>query len=274
MSIEYGLVPPLHFIISPGRSGSTFLRKHLIERTNIHIPPESASFIIDVARSYKPKSKWADNVKMALSNFDRLSLNEYWQLDLHDLEKYLLKIEKKRGLAALLLGFYKFHGKVYKPSAKIFADKTPYLSQNLKWLQVIFPSSGYLYLFRDPYEVTFSRVRNFNELLLLAANKWLWAEKEYNRVKSLLRIKLVFYELLVDNLDEEINQIVTFFSADYLSRQEKVFLGEEHLNHHKKLSQGVQKFTGANFSKSELTFLRKHFLRIRSKSIRHFYGIE
>ena len=151
----------LHFVISPGRSGTTLLRKHLLENTSIHIPPESSSLIIKIAKHYVLHNTWESKVRAAIHSFTLLNLNQFWKINLQLLEERLLcqKIEQQN-LRSLILEFYNSHKDQYNPEATILVYKTPILSQNLKLIESIFTESNYLFLISETYEDTYSRILN------------------------------------------------------------------------------------------------------------------
>ena len=262
----------LNFIISPGRSGTTLLRKHLLENTSIHIPPESSSLIILIAREYINNNKWTDKVKYAIQAFEAIALNDFWNIDLQQLREHLNDFpSSKQSLPSLILAFYKFHGTLYNSSAKVFVDKSPFLSQNLMWLKAIFPNSNYLYLTRNPFEVTFSRMSHFREDIEQASNKWIWSVNEFNRYYNKLNWKLVFYEELIEEFDQKLLEISEFFDANVEVEKKLVDLGEDHLAHHQKLSEVIQRFEGANFSGEQLLYLMNKFSKIKNNQIEYYY---
>lgn len=265
----------LNFIISPGRSGTTLLRKHLLDNTSIHIPPESSSLIIEIAKLYLKQSSWEQRVMGAIKVFEVLELNQFWRMDIQLLQENLLKLpEEQRSLQSLVIQFYRSHANKYKPNASIYVDKTPFLSQNLQWLQTIFPNSNYVFLIRDPFEVTYSRMVNFGENLKIASDKWIWALNEFDKYRSQLAWKLIFYEDLIKDFEVNLRQIADYFESKWLDQPKSVELGEESLMHHNRVLQKVEGKQGANLSVNESLYLkRKLSLFIKNQEVKTYYNL-
>ncbi|MEM6816991.1 MAG: sulfotransferase [Bacteroidota bacterium] len=264
----------LHFIISPGRSGTTLLRKHLLENTTIHIPPESYSLIHEVSRNYLNQKADQKTVDKSIDSFLALGLNKYWKIQTSKLREYIHdNFHEDSSLQALILSFYTYHSICYNPEANAFVDKTPFLSQNLKWLQIIYPESNYLFLIRNPFDVTFSRMRYFHESIEEASDRWLWSVKEYMKYKHCLNWKLVFYESLVKNFDEKMAEIALFFHADLIGKKKKIALGEEHFDHHANLFKDIRKMNSSSWNSKELDFLSRKFSNITDAEIRAYYSV-
>lgn len=255
----------LIFIISSGRSGSTLLRKLLIEYAEIHIPPESGIFIPELAKLYINNSNWINSIEMAIELFLKLDLNEYWKLDLDSLKKELICVPKQdQHLKKLISIFYKQHANTVNNTQVLYGDKSPILSLNLNWVTTLYPNAKFVHLIRDPYDVTYSRMTNFGESLEIASSRWIWTVKEVKKYQSKVNFYEIQYDKLVEDSEEIIRKLVGFLGIKKRKEQESMYLklGDEKLPHHKKLLNEVQHYSFEKykvFSDLELKYLDKRF---------------
>lgn len=227
----------VNFIISPGRSGTTFLRKEILNSSNIHIPPESGDFIIHLAKKYAISTNLKDYLHWVIKEFENQGLNKFWRLEINGLRKHLTQsvISWETALNDTVFELYNYHRMVKNPDAVILVDKSPYLSLRLKWLSLIFPNSKYLFLIREPHATISSRISSFNESFDLAVKKWIWAVKEYSKFRNFLNWRLCFYEDLLGAKDENLNSVIKFFAGERKITETPIELGDDNLAHHKNL---------------------------------------
>jgi hypothetical protein len=86
------------FIISAGRSGTTLLRKKLIQGGIVHIPPESDDnlpVLIKLFIKNIHKSSWHDRAHMCIDAFQNSDCFKYWDIDLTKNIDNLLKLDTK-----------------------------------------------------------------------------------------------------------------------------------------------------------------------------------
>lgn len=255
----------LVFIISAGRSGSTLLRKLLIEKIEIHVPPESSIFIPSAAKMYLKNDNWENRVEKTLNLFSGSGLNEFWKLDLKKMKNDLLHVPKEdQCFKMLIFSFYKKHAESINNEQKLLGDKSPILNMHLKWLTTIYPNAKYIHLIRDPYDVTYSRMINFGESIELASSRWLWGVNEVYKYNGMINLHEVHYKSLAENTEVVINNLMKFINANPRKKEKSMLskLGDEKLPHHQKLSKKIEQYTFDKktvFTPKELSYLNKKF---------------
>lgn len=232
---------PQFFILSSGRSGSTLLRKLLVEKYEVYIPPESNDLIVQSAKLFfRGRSNWVNSVNEFIELIKIMKLPAHWEINLDELQKSLLSIPVDQR------EFYPVMDLLYRSSApdgleySIIGDKTPYLILRSDWLQALFPEAKYIYVMRDGRDVVLSRMKAFNESIEEAANRWLWAIKEYEKLKRKSRnVYLVKYEDLVSNTEQTLLEITKFLEVSPGDHSNLVALGDDKLKHHSNLSKPI-----------------------------------
>jgi len=232
------------FIVSCGRSGTTLLRKQLIENTFVHIPPESddnipQSIIYYTRNIYKP---WNDIIDGVLNLWINSPSFKYWNLDLYENIDVLRSIGKdKQNLSAIINYIYTEHLKKQNPTATSWGDKTPYLVYRLRWLMLLYPKSKFVHQMRDGRNVILSRVRNFNESLSFALNKWNWSIEHWEKLKTPNKI-LIKYEDLVNNNDKTLGDVIEYLNLERrIEEGGSVDLGDDVLMHHAEIHKKLNK---------------------------------
>jgi protein-tyrosine sulfotransferase len=257
---------PSFFIISSGRSGTTLLRKLLVNSKQVHIPPESNDWIPAIAivfTKYFYKS-WEFKIEKSISILQTDPSFTFWKIDIEKFKKELRSIPSKEQT------FYSFINKLYtfnidKPDY-IIGDKTPYLVLELSWLKAIFPNAKYIHLLRDSRDVISSRMENFNESIEQATNRWVWALEETEKhfkpgSKNFMELK---YEDLVSDSINTLKSVTEFLDikfTDEIFQDEGLNLGDTHLEHHKEISNPInsnalQKWKG-KLTEAEVQYINK-----------------
>jgi protein-tyrosine sulfotransferase len=264
---------PQFFILSSGRSGSTLLRKLLVENLDIHIPPETNDLIVKAGKLFfLSNDNWQEKVAQFISQIKSMNLTDHWKINLNELKIKLLS------LPADQQGFYTVTDMLYHSSApdgleySIIGDKTPYLILRSDWLLTLFPTAKYIYVMRDGRDVVLSRMKAFNETVQDAAKRWLWSVKELEKMQvKKANIKVIRYEDLVTQPEKYLETLRVFLNANELDLPRASILGDDKLEHHKNLELSV--FTDSigqwekELSQSNQRFLQKQL----SASLDKFY---
>jgi hypothetical protein len=255
-STQSGSVIPF-FIISPGRSGSTLLRKLLMMDGQINIPPESYDCIPQSIKYYITHS--SNNWRKMIDGVCEIFLKDpgfsYWNLDLekHATELFNIKEEEKT-LFTIIDFIYRLHTRIKKPTATYYGDKTPFLSLKLRWIDFLFPGAKYIFLYRDPVDVVYSRMENFNESFEQSLKRVFWSYREmkkFEKKSSENKIFRINYEEFITESDQKLSEIYTFLGIHGKEKKEpatKMVLGDDTLQHHKNLKEPVSsKYIGRGY---------------------------
>lgn len=255
----------LVFIISSGRSGSTLLRRLMVENIQIHIPPESSEFIVNVAKQYNSSNEWGKTVEDSILLYQKLNLNQFWNLDIKSVRNGLEKVKKnKRSLKYLIYYLYKSQSIKANNESKILGDKSPILSLHLDWITTLYPNAKYIHLIRDPYDVTYSRMINFNESIEQASYRWLWTENEFKKYKSRINFVEIEYAQLTRNSEKILGMIANFLQVNLKSIKDKnlIHLGDDSLTWHRQLHNVIVHKSNQKeevFSKKQIEYLNRKF---------------
>ena len=231
------VLPPF-FILSPGRSGSTLLRKEIIANTNANIPPETGDCIPMAAKAFinSLHTSWERRVKAVVDVF--LSSDDFklWGIDL---KKYESDIVSKGEMTfqELVKSIYDQYAIKHQFSMDTWGDKTPYLTEKIEWIQAIFPQSKFIYIDRETEEIIASRMKSFSESYSQARNRVLLARKA---ILSAKEKGTSFFELRLDGLlkepDATVDQVIGYLNIQRSKiRKNDFFLGDDILSHHGKL---------------------------------------
>lgn len=236
------------FIISSGRSGTTLLRKKLMNHELIHIPSESDDLIPRNALNFvKHNHKgWDKLVKFIIDDFRSAACIQFWHTDFLGLEDILIQTPmRERSYAALVNQVYRCHAKPHKPSMEIWGDKTPYLVYYLPWLRAIFPKAKYIHLVRDGRAAVHSMINKRDYKLEKAAARWRDSirlfDEHCRQIKETQWIEIQ-YESLVRNPKQILAQVCAFigvpFDENLLDDRDHI-LGDDVLAHHDNLEKPI-----------------------------------
>ncbi|AHM59909.1 sulfotransferase superfamily protein [Flammeovirgaceae bacterium 311] len=265
------------FIVSCGRSGTTLLRKLLMNSGVVHIPPETGDFIVQASQQYfqHRKKGWYVIVNSIVALVYTSNDFRYWNLDSEALKGYLLNIqESERTLQNLILGVYKYHQMLNSPNATLIGDKTPYLVLRLEWLKTLFPGAKIIHLVRDSRAVVNSRKSTLNESLEYAVNRWVWSVKEVFKYKKRLSLLEVKYEDLVNDPKSTLELISIYLEMNFTEQffeDKKILLGDDIKPHHKKLNNPITS-NEVNKWKSELTREEISYISTRTQKYLKIYN--
>jgi hypothetical protein len=147
------------FIVGCGRSGNTLLRRLLMERYDIFIPPETYVLPNQVIRYAQcAKGAWSEKVDSVLSALEYHS--EFSTFGVPSLSPFAQEAKRwkagKKNFYVLIDGLYRWLGGQSRVNTAWIGDKTPLNTLNLGILRKGFPKSKFVYIERDPVDVVYS----------------------------------------------------------------------------------------------------------------------
>jgi hypothetical protein len=235
------------FIVSAGRSGSTLLRKLLIQTGYFNIPPESGDFLPSAAKIYiknmfKP---WRIKKKKILELIASTPELKIWNLNTNKIKDTYDSIhDRGRNLGSMIRLLYNEYATERDlPDSKFWGDKTPYLIYRLAWLKLIFPNAKIIHMVRDPRAVMVSRKREFNDSIDYSIKRWKWGVKCISNAKNSQDILEIKFEDLILSTDVTMIKILKYVSGQlkYKKKYTKVILGDDHFKHHRNLNKPILK---------------------------------
>jgi protein-tyrosine sulfotransferase len=209
------------FIIGSGRSGTTLLRRILIQSEGVHIPPETY-VLSKVVRLFRQNTgmEWENLVNLILATIEYHP--EFYTFDLANLNELSMKLKhvppKNRSLALILDYFYKFHAQSVNKRCTRWGDKTPYNTLFLERIDELFPKAKYIFLKRNGYDVTNSYVKsNLYSNYFDAAKRWEISNKKALAFekKNPEKVFSVKYEEFVSRPIKTGNEIFKFLGLDF-----------------------------------------------------------
>ncbi|WP_197046710.1 sulfotransferase family protein [Oceanobacillus salinisoli] len=237
------------FIIGSGRSGNTLLRAILTSHSDISIPPES--YVLgSMVRKYQSLNflNWEELVKVIIGELEAHPQFSTWEISLDPIYKRLLSLDSnKRTLANIIDLIYCFYSEQKFPGFKIWGDKTPLNTLNLKWIDKVFSKAKYIHIIRDGRDVvcSYKKANLYNiEEASCRWNKSIELSRSFGKSKSPDRYMEVRYEDLVRNPENEIKSICEFLQIEYnvnMLNFQRNFnkLGDTKLPHHGNLKNKI-----------------------------------
>lgn len=149
------------FIVGSGRSGTTLVRRILVETGEIHIPPETYVLpeVISKFSMMRPLP-WGWLVSMTLADFQFQPTHDSFGIDLAPLAVHLKSAPKgSRSLALILDAVYRYHAQVSGSHAARWGDKTPLNVYALDRIHATFPQARYIHVLRDGCDAVASMLR-------------------------------------------------------------------------------------------------------------------
>jgi hypothetical protein len=235
------------FIVSAGRSGSTLLRKFLLQTGQFNIPPETGDLLPSMAKAYliHVLFPWKIKKRKILGLIKESQDFKIWNIDIKNIEYALDMIPPgERNLATIIHIFYKQYA-IQKGlhDTRFWGDKTPYLINRLSWILLIFPLAKIIHIVRDPRSVILSRIREFGDSLEYATKRWKWSIDSISKVISNHYVVEIKFEDLILYTNRTMSGLLKFISKDliYEKKYLNVYLGDDHFQHHRNLSKPVMK---------------------------------
>ncbi|MFP4307060.1 MAG: sulfotransferase family protein [Desulfococcaceae bacterium] len=153
--------PKFLFIVSCGRSGTTLLRRLLVENYAIYIPPETYILSRLVSTFLRMSSlSWEEKVSLAISSFQyHHEFYTFGPIDLKLVHNRAISVSHhERSLGIIVRIFFEELAKLNQIDCEWFGDKTPMYFGSLGLIQSIFPSAKFVHIVRDPADVISSIV--------------------------------------------------------------------------------------------------------------------
>jgi hypothetical protein len=152
------------------------MRRILQAGGEIHIPPET--YVLGKTVPLFRRNQhlgWDQLVILMLGQFEFHREFETFGISLRPLAAELSEMEPNhRSLAALLDGFYRFHGRSQRQEVSRWGDKTPINVYSLDRLLAVFPDAQFIHMVRDGADVAASYVQSgLMTSLEDAAQRWL-----------------------------------------------------------------------------------------------------
>jgi len=233
------------FIVGCGRSGNTLLRRLLMEKYDIYIPPETyvlASQILDYQAN--KKKPWPSQVETTLAKLEYHA--EFETFGIPSLNEFAVKAKKwpveKRSLHVLIINLYKWLAAFHGLNVEWVGDKTPINTLNLGVINKAFPNAKFIFVERDPVDVVASYLNSgIYSSPSDAAERWLkscLAWERFRKLKCSDDLIEVKYEDLVSNSSKCIENIGSRFgiplnrSKEGCSNMENMPLGDVEMRHH------------------------------------------
>jgi hypothetical protein len=238
--------PPV-FIVSAGRSGSTLLRKLLIQTGYFNIPPESGDFLPSAVKVYIRNllMPWRTQKQKILDLINRTEELKIWNIDIDRIKDAFDSMPaQKFNLGTLIHLLYKQYAlDSDMHDYQFWGDKTPYLIYRLPWIKLMFPNAKIIHMVRDPRAVVLSRNREFGDSVDYAVKRWKWSIKCISNAKSKMNIMEVRYEDLVLYTDITMRKVLKNIAGNltYEKRRMEVLLGDDHYEHHRNLKKPILK---------------------------------
>lgn len=198
---------PMLLILGAGRSGNTLLRKLLMERGRIYIPPESYVWCAQVLATMRSRAlPWEDRVALVLGRLEYHP--EFTTFDVSSLRLFAGQAVKwpegMRSTGNLLHGLYAWLAALKSVDAEWLGDKTPLNLMGVGLVSKLFPKARYVYIERDGVDVAHSyRQAGIFPSLEDGAARWRDSRIAWRRfrgsVPSDRRMEIKFEELLCDH---------------------------------------------------------------------------
>jgi protein-tyrosine sulfotransferase len=146
------------FIIGSGRSGTTVLRRMLMEGGQIHFPPESYALGPSIKRyAFSRFLPWTSIVRGTLRRFEHDPGFVHFETDLASVQPALLALPPEgRSLAAIVDAIYRHHAALHGPASRRWGDKTPVNTRFLGEIFRTFPDARFVHVLRDGCDVVLS----------------------------------------------------------------------------------------------------------------------
>lgn len=173
---EIETLEPMLVIVGSGRSGNTILRRLLMERGSIYIPPETYIWSSQVGVLLRaPALKWDEKIALLLG---RLEFSpEFDTFQMESLRGFALAASawptNRQTLGDLIQGLYRWLAEEKGVPAQWVGEKTPMNLSRIGLIEKTFPEARYLYIERDGVDVAISyRDSGLYPDLVSGARRW------------------------------------------------------------------------------------------------------
>lgn len=283
------------FIIGSGRSGNTLLRKLLMERAGVVIPPEIPGLGSTIRRFSQLGSKsWPEIVDGVCSEFQRLAntdvettdsagnpivynLSNELNIRFDKVKKELETIsESERSLEKIVSAIYQDYSLRMFGENLPWGDKTPWNVFHYDRVKKVYPEARYIHMLRDGRDCVASYVDSLGELMGLdyadAAYRWRDSIGHMGRIERENHGKFleVRYEDLVSSPDKTISKVISFLGVSPVDYSEVGvdMLGDGLSIHHKNLSSPVTNNSVGRWKTALSEDGKKLVLKLLSKDLK------
>ena len=208
------------FIVGSGRSGTTLLRRMLMEGRQIHIPPES--YVLGtVIRKFAVWRllPWRWTVRRVLSEFERYPEFDRFDISLRPVEATLEVLPAaSRTLATIIDAIYRHHSIEKGIATTRWGDKTPHNSYFLPEIHRVFPRGQFVHVLRDGCDVVSSMLEMGRYATIeQAAERWNSSLEAIHRFTgthpdSIFEIR---YEELATDPEATLRTVCEWLELDY-----------------------------------------------------------
>jgi len=209
------------FIVSSGRSGTTFLRRLLETHSNVHIPPEMHALKTAAMRYRRNRfGPWDQLVDVVVSAYEYQRSFEDYKACVRDLALELKDVrDSDRSLSTIIGSIYRYHAeRIAGKKDVILGDKTPINIEALNVIAEIFPDAKIVHMLRDGVDVVHSmlEMRRYDDIAL-AARRWKRSVEIMRRAESRypMAIMTVRYEDLIAEPAAVLRKVCDFVGAQY-----------------------------------------------------------
>lgn len=261
----------IFFVISAGRSGSTMLRKELMQVSNMYLPPESENLIPNIAEIWLMDlhKDYSAKLKDIVAFLKTRIYFQFWEVNIEELETELYTL-KKPNLDEVIFAIYKHQACAMgiDVESTLIGDKTPFLNYYLAYVNAIFPKGKVIYLIRDPRAVVASYLNsNLNYTLEQAIQRWETSIHIYNRQRRKFgsRILEVKYEDLVQNPEVMMEKIIRFLGGNMnvqSNNEIQHLLGDSDVGHYQNIKKPI---TSESVEKWRTTLSKDQIDQIESR---------
>lgn len=238
------------FIVSAGRSDSTFLRSILAAGGQIAIPAETQMIhTLPVKFSAARRLGWENQVRLIISTFESHHNFPLWQVDLAEAYQRTIHLPSpERSLARVIDEVFMTYARQAFPAAKVWGDQSPIHALYMPDILRIFPRVKFLHLLRDGRDVVASKVvKNGDESLYSAVHRWKTCLKRSRQIQKKVdpgQFLEVRYEALVTTPEPVLQQISNFIGVGYTDSMLDYWklpstIEHKHKTHHQHLSKPV-----------------------------------
>ena len=194
------------FIVGAGRSGNTLLRRLMMERFSLYIPPES--YVLPRIARYGLQArglKWPDVVSLVMGAFE--FHDEFETFPVQSVREFALQAKKwpRKDCAVdvLIRKFYFWLASEAGISASWVGDKTPMNTMHLQRVSRLLPGAVYIFLIRDGVDVVQSYVKaGLYEDVEDAARRWVGSLKNWRLLEKQIpesrRVQIRYEDLVTE----------------------------------------------------------------------------
>lgn len=243
-------------IVGCGRSGNTLVRRLLMERADIYIPPESyvlGGVVSTLIRN--PNVCWEECVNLVVSAFEYQS--EFFTFEIESLKEFAVHAKgwgsERRSVGKLIYELYGWIAAKKEVAATWMGDKTPNNTLELGLIHRLFPNGKYLYIERDPFDVVDSYIKaGIYSNYMDAADRWLISKKAWKSFRTMVpesQVLTMTYEDLVGNNEKSITTVMSAFGIPNRIGRFGGILDLGDVNHHSHHSEVVNQITSSSVGK-------------------------